>query len=121
MNDCKYWIYLCRKVFLLIMLFFVFFNNAGAQKTNTVKGIVTSADNAPLEGVTVIANPGKKTGTVTNDRGMYSIQVSGNAVLTFSRVGFEKKEINVNNEAVVNLSLDFTNQNMDQVVVVAYG
>ncbi len=43
------------------------------------------------------------------------------AVLVFSSVGYDKKEVAVGKQPVLNVTLDFNSQNLDQVVIVAYG
>ena len=77
-----------------------------AQKM-TVTGKVTSVkDKEPIIGVTVLVK-GTNQGTMTDLEGNYSLSnVSGNATIIYSMVGFKKQTANVNGKAVINVSLD---------------
>lgn len=107
---------------LLRLQFFIaaFLLGASSYAQQTISGKVLSSENQPLANVSVQVK-GLSVGTVTNDAGFYSIKAGKTDVLVFSRVGFDTREIGVGNQTEINVSLDATAQNMDQVVVVAYG
>lgn len=91
-------------------------------QTITITGKVTDVEGKPLENVSVIEK-GTKTGTATNNEGMYSLNVtkpSGN-VLVFSSVGFVEKTVTQSGSNVVNVQLEAQNQSLESVVVVGYG
>lgn len=92
-----------------------------AQKM-TLTGKVTSVkDKEPIIGVTVLVK-GTNQGTMTDLEGNYSLSnVSGNATIIYSMVGFKKQTANVNGKAVINVSLDEDVSVLDEVVVVGYG
>ncbi|MFD2887656.1 SusC/RagA family TonB-linked outer membrane protein [Chitinophaga cymbidii] len=91
-----------------------------AQQT-TVKGKVTDEKGEPLPGVSVSVK-GATTGTTTGIDGQYTITVnSGSAVLLFSYIGFEEKEIAVNNRASVNVVMQVSAENLREAVVIGYG
>jgi TonB-linked SusC/RagA family outer membrane protein len=94
-------------------------NDPGEQDIR-VSGRITSDAGEPLAGASVTVK-GTKTGTTTNSNGEYSITVPENAVLVFSIVGFASKEVPVNGQQLVNVSLAQTNRQMDEVVVIGYG
>jgi TonB-linked SusC/RagA family outer membrane protein len=84
-----------------------------------VTGRVTDArDGSPLSNVSVTAR-GNRTGTSTDADGRFRINVPSTAVLVFSSVGFEEKEVRVTG-SVVNVSLDLAQQNLQEVVVTGY-
>jgi TonB-linked SusC/RagA family outer membrane protein len=87
-----------------------------------VSGTVVSAtDKQPLPGVS-IQEKGGKAGTTTGPRGEFSLNVSSaNATLIFSFIGFETKEVAVDGNAVINISLSEKTSEIEQVVVVGYG
>lgn len=88
---------------------------------NTVTGKVTdSKDNSPVAGITVTVKNGRGATQTTTD-GSYSINVPANATLVFSGVGFARQEIPVNGQTNIAVSLVQTNQQLNEVVVVAYG
>ena len=75
----------------------------------------------PLIGVGVMIK-NTTAGTITDVDGRYSIQVpDNNAVLSFSYVGYKRKEVKVGSQSVINISLEEESVLMDQVVIVGYG
>ncbi|MBT1704745.1 SusC/RagA family TonB-linked outer membrane protein [Chryseosolibacter indicus] len=86
-----------------------------------VTGIVTSADNLePIPGVNVLLK-NTSIGSVTDINGAFSIMAPGNAVLIFSFVGMQTKEISINGRTSVNVSLSAESEVLNEVVVVGYG
>ena len=97
----------------------VFENNALADIT--IKGTVTNEKGEKLPGVSVIVK-GTTRGTNTNQDGEYTITVSDEkAVLIFSFVGNESKEISVNNQTKLNVVLLTDTKSLDEVIVTAFG
>lgn len=88
----------------------------------TVSGTVTaSEDGMPLPGVSVVLK-GTATGVSTDFDGNYIINVTdSNAVLVFSYLGFETREVNLNAQTVINVSMNEGTQALDEVVVTALG
>ncbi len=106
--------------FLMLILSTVFSLGLFAQEV-TLSGVVTSADdNQPLPGVTVVVK-GTTNGTVTNFDGVYTLKVSGDAVLLFSFVGMKPQEIPVDGRTQVDVVLESDAFDVDEVVVVGYG
>lgn len=86
-----------------------------------VTGRVTDSAGAPIEGVTVRIK-GSTAGTSTNASGAFSLTVpDSGAVLVFSSVGYETQEVEVNGQTTINITLQASNTQLDQVVVVGYG
>ncbi len=91
-----------------------------SSQTMTVTGLVLSGDDQqPLIGVSV-AVKGTLQGTSTDIDGMYSLDVAPDAVLQFNYTGFEVKEIAVNGQPVINVTLKTDEQLLEDVVVVGY-
>jgi len=87
----------------------------------TVTGTVTDKEGMPMLGVNITVN-GTDMGTITDADGKYSINVLDNqAVLQFSFIGFETKEVIVGSRTVINVDLVESAQQMDEVVVTALG
>jgi len=87
----------------------------------TVTGLVTDEKNNPLPGVSVKVK-GTVIGTVTKKDGTYSIPgLSANSVLVFSFVGYSSKEVTLNGENTINVTLIVKESGLNEVVVVAYG
>ena len=85
-----------------------------------VKGTVTDDSGVPLPGASIVVR-GTTTGTVADFDGNYTINVASNGVLVFSYVGFTAKEIAVNGNTTINVSLEIDSSLLDEVVVVGYG
>ena len=87
----------------------------------TVKGKVTDERGEALIGVNIIVKETSK-GTTTDLDGMYSIEVSGpSSVLTFTYLGYEPKDVVVNNQTVINVTLSPDSKVLSEVVVIGYG
>jgi len=106
------------KIFLLILVLIpgVVF----AQKT--IKGNVKDADSKePLIGVYIVLKDSTALGTVTDYNGDYSINVpKGFNILSFSYVGYQPVEINIDDKAVINVEMR-QGKLLDEVVVIGYG
>ncbi|MDB5263236.1 MAG: TonB-linked outer membrane protein SusC/RagA family [Adhaeribacter sp.] len=87
----------------------------------TVTGQVTAPNGDALPGVTVVVK-GTSTGTTTNPDGSYTLSVNdGNNILVFSFIGFVTKEVEIKNQATLNVTLAEDSKSLNEVVVVAYG
>lgn len=87
----------------------------------SVTGVVTDAKTGePIPGANVIEK-NTSNGTVTDFDGKYSIEVGSDAILVFSFVGMQTKEVAVNGNTEINVTLDEDTALLDEVVVVGYG
>ena len=86
----------------------------------TVKGTITDENGSPLPGASVKLK-GSVKGISTNEKGEYTITVPDNAVLVFSYVGYDSKEITVNGNTEIKVQLVASIKLADQVVVIGYG
>jgi TonB-linked SusC/RagA family outer membrane protein len=87
----------------------------------SVSGTVTDESGAVLQGASVSIK-GTTSGVVSDKNGQYTINVpSGESVLVVSFVGFITGETVVGNRTVVDVILAEEAQQIDEVVVVAYG
>ena len=104
----------------LTVLGSMLWQNSGAQ-TNVVRGQVTdSRTNETLPGVSIVVK-GTTVGTITNLDGSYQINAGPNATLVFSYVGMRALEVAVNGRSVVNVSLESSMVDVEQIVVVGHG
>lgn len=86
-----------------------------------ISGRVVDDTGQPLPGVTVSVK-GTSAATTTDDDGTYRIEVpTGGAVLLFTNVGFESVEQAINTQDRINVSMNATVSDLDEVVVVGYG
>ena len=99
----------------------LFTGNAAAQGLIKVTGTVMSAaDKVPLPGVSIVVK-GTSAGTVANTDGKYSIEVTGNATLVFSFIGFKSQEVNVQGKNTIDIVMEESMESLDEVVVTALG
>ena len=108
-----------QKIFITFIFILSCFSLTFAQQ-KTVTGKVTDPQGNGVAGVTVSVR-GAKQATQTSSDGTYSLNVSGNAVLVFSSVGYETTERNTSGQSAVDVSLVTQNTNLNAVVVVGYG
>ena len=86
----------------------------------TISGKVISQTGEALPGVSILEK-GTSNGTVTNNNGEYTLTVAENATLVVSAIGYESREVIVNSQTVVDITLVAAVAQMEQVVVVGYG
>ena len=112
----------------------VFIGAAAKNKRNTtplpavaqveridVTGVVQDKAGEPVIGATVVEKDNPTHGTITDLDGRFELRgVPKNAVLQFSFVGMQAKEVAVNGKKIFNVILE-PNTVLDEVVVVGYG
>jgi len=105
-----------------LILFFAGLVAATQAQVRTITGIVTAGDTKEtLPGATVMIK-GTSTGAVTDIDGRYSISVKPEkAVLVFSFVGYQTKEVELINQIVVDVQLEPKKTTLDEIVVIGYG
>ena len=110
-----------RKVVLLLASLLTWIGCALGQQ-RTVTGVVTSVeDGSPLIQLAVQVK-GTQTGVVTDADGRYSIRVAGpETVLVFAYTGYETQEITVGEQTTINVVMQLANEEIDEVMVVAFG
>lgn len=97
-----------------------------ATPNNTVQlqvitGVVTDTNNQPLPGVSVLLK-GTMTGAITDVKGKYTISLpNGTGILVFTSIGYEKKEVPINNATQIDVKLNESPTALNDVVVVGYG
>lgn len=95
--------------------------NVAFAQNITVKGRVTDGgDKTTIPSVSVLVK-GTQTGTQTDATGAFSINAPANATLVFTYLGYTTQEVAVNNQTTINVVLQSSTQQLEQVVVVGYG
>ena len=115
------WLTACRGLRLLIAILLVSPNILLAQNQPTIKGIVLDKqNNKPLSDVSVIVK-GSGNGTKTGTSGEYSINAKPSDIIEFSFAGYATHQVKVGEQTTININLEVTNSNLDEVVVIGYG
>lgn len=93
-----------------------------AQKNIVVTGIVTDAQKEPLVGVNVAVKDVPGLGAITDINGRYKIKVEQYQRLVFSYVGFDKIEVLIKEQPVVNVTMtESAASSLDEVVITGTG
>lgn len=87
----------------------------------TVTGTVSDEQGTPISNVSYVLK-GTQAGGVTGEDGNFSIAINGNkAILVFTSVGYNAKEVAVGNSSSIAVVLTKVENQMDAVVVTALG
>ena len=107
---------------LSMILASLFLLVGGVFAQTTVRGtVVTYEDNEPIIGASIIVVGGTNIGTVTDANGQFSLQVpAGRKTLRITYVGMEPLDVAVTDKPL-RIQLRSDANNLDEVVVVAYG
>ena len=105
---------------LLLLLFPTFIWGQNVKISGSVKD--ADLNNEPLIGASVtVTYNGETTGTITDVNGKFSLTANKRGVLTVSYIGYNEYKTPINNQTEFKILLIPTSQNIDEVVVVAYG
>ncbi len=107
-----------RKLFFLSFLLIPFLN-LHAQK---ISGIVTDAnDKQPIVGA-IVRIKDASGGTTTDLNGKYSINVPADKkILVFQYIGYKSKEVKIEKDTVLNISLIRSNSDLEEAVAIGHG
>ena len=108
-----------KKSILIILLLIAATIQAFSQKS--VQGVVTDKNGLPLIGVNILVKGASK-GTITDLDGKFNIPgVKSADVLVFRYLGFETQELKVAAQQKINVTLEVSNVQLQEMVVVGYG
>ena len=93
-----------------------------AQKKIEVTGVVTDTNKEPLVGVNVTVKDQAGLGAITDINGRYKINIEEFSRLVFSYIGFDKQEVLVKRQQVVNVIMKESEASeLDEVVITGTG
>ncbi len=110
-------------VFFLIFSLFQVQANSYEEITKPqqqVSGTITDAEGLPLAGANILEK-GTTNGTQTDFDGNFTLEVGADAVLVISYIGFATKEVKVEGQSNISVSLAEDAAGLEEVVVVGYG
>ena len=107
---------------LYITIFVMGFMNMLLAQNQTVEGtLISSEDNLPMIGASVLVK-GSSKGTITDFEGKYDLQsLSSTDTLVYSYTGHRDIVVVVGNQSIIDLTLDPDSEILDEVVVIGYG
>lgn len=94
--------------------------NTVVSQKRLVTGVVLDSQGEPVVGANVFEKGEKTNGTITDIDGKFSLNVSDNATLVVSFVGFKNQEIAVKGRDKIDIRLADDSELLDEVVVVGY-
>jgi len=112
-----------RKILQLkIVVVLMLFTSVAWSQTRTVSGKVTSSDDgAPTPGVNVMVK-GTTNGTTTDADGKYTLSVpDAGGALIFSFIGLKTEEINIGEQAIIDVQLKLDITQLSEIVVTGTG
>ncbi len=112
-----------KKIIRVLIIFQLFMGVSTylLAQERTISGRVVGADREGLPGVTILVK-GTQTGTVSDIDGNYKLSVSSDVqTLVYSFIGYVPKEVNVGEQAVIDVTLKEDVTALEEVVVVGYG
>jgi TonB-linked SusC/RagA family outer membrane protein len=106
-----------RIIFLLVAMFI----GLQAFAQTTISGTVTDENGEPVPGANVRAKGFSDVGTITDLNGGYSFNIPAEATtLVISFVGMETKEVEINGQTVINVTLENEDVGIGEVVITGY-
>lgn len=90
------------------------------QQKKFVTGTVLDMNGEPIIGANIIEK-GTTNGIITDINGKFSLQVPSDAVLQISYIGYNTREVAVNDQSSITIKLTEDTQTIEEVVVVGYG
>ena len=106
----------------IMLLFFAFFLNAQNMysQDNTITGSVKDESGMPLPGASVLVK-GTNNGTQTDFDGNFSIEVTKGESLSFSFIGMKTMTILIEDQTVLNITMEDDSNALDEIVIIGYG
>ena len=109
-----------KRVFIFLGLLLFMGSTLFGQQIRVTGTVTDASDGATLPGVSIVIE-GTTTGTVTDIDGRYELDAPADAVLVFSFIGMETKEVAVDGRNVINVELEPEVVGLEEVLVIAYG
>ncbi len=107
---------------IALAVFIMYALPADAQNVlSSVRGKVMDTEGNPIAGATIVVEGAGK-GTVSDNKGVFTLNsVNSDGVLIVSFMGYETRQVNVNNSADHTVVMEPDATLMDEVVVIGYG
>ena len=109
---------LCIAAFLILQLCS---QRMFAQSAKSIQGEITDEKGNKIPGATVLIK-GTKTGTGSDDKGHYIIQVpAGKDTLSFSFIGYQTMDMPIGGRGTINVQMQPNTATLNDVVIVGFG
>jgi TonB-dependent starch-binding outer membrane protein SusC len=108
-----------RKSPLFMLIFLMLFCGQSFAQEQTVSGSVKDETGSGLPGVNVLVK-GTTVGTTTDTDGNFVISAPRNSTLVFSFIGYQVKEVQLQNQSRIEVQLETDVTSLEEVVVTGY-
>ena len=105
------------KVFLTLLIGFLVSVDSIAQQI-TVNGVVLDSQGEPIIGANILVK-GTSNGTITDLDGNFQLSADADAILVFSYIGYQTKELPA--QPLMNVVLNDDSEQLEELVVIGYG
>lgn len=105
---------------LLTFCFMLFLSTQALAQNTVLNGKVNDATGNPISGASVRV-VGSNKGTLTNDKGEFTLTIAANASLQVSSTNFETKIVAVQGKSTLSIVLAQEATNLSDVVIIGYG
>ncbi|MDD7887372.1 TonB-dependent receptor [Flavivirga sp. 57AJ16] len=102
-----------KSIFTFTLSLFSFILSFAQQD---ISGLISDTSGVPIAGVNVVEK-GTTNGVVSDFDGKFTISVDGNSTLVFTYVGYNSLEVPVNNQSIINVTLE-DGVSLDEVILV---
>lgn len=90
------------------------------QDVTKISGTIVDAEGNPVIGASIMEK-GTSNGTISDLDGHFTLDVTSNAILQITYIGYASQEIKVGNKKQLNITLEEDTETLEEVVVVGYG
>ena len=105
---------------LLTFCFMLFLSTQALAQNKVLTGKVNDAAGNPISGASVRV-VGSNKGTLTNEKGEFTLTIAANASLQFSSTNFETKVVAVQSKSSLSIVLAQETTSLSDVVIIGYG
>jgi TonB-linked SusC/RagA family outer membrane protein len=107
--------------YCLLLFFSLLLQQTYAQEQILITGIITSTNNGDAVPFANILVKNTTNGAVTDMDGKFSITAKSNQTLIISYQGYKTKEVLINNQKTINISIEEGAVALDEIVLIGYG
>jgi TonB-linked SusC/RagA family outer membrane protein len=105
---------------IIPLLTVLFFSSGVSAQQKQITGVITNAEGKGIPSATIIVMETQAAST-TNDQGRFSIMAGTNQHLQITSVGYANQVFAIGKKAEMNITLQTSGKDLDQVVVTALG
>ena len=109
-----------RRILLIVFSCALFLNPVFSQTRVKIQGVVKSPGGETLPGASITVKDSKQ-GTVTNNKGEFTINAETGKLLLFNYLGYQAQAYAVKGAATITITLQESPNTMNELVVIGYG